>query len=83
MVKRIKSAVLASSTKTRVVGLMVGALLVVTAGFVAAAERLGDKRLLRQEEWGTQDSPKRFVHGQRDRDILEPSRPAGTSRPAR
>ena len=36
MVKRIKSAVLASSTKALVVGLMVGALLVVTAGFVAA-----------------------------------------------
>jgi hypothetical protein len=36
MVKRIKSAVLPSSTKTLVVGLMVAALLVVTAGFVAA-----------------------------------------------
>jgi hypothetical protein len=36
MVKRIKSAVLASSTKALVVGLMVGALLVATAGFVAA-----------------------------------------------
>jgi hypothetical protein len=36
MVKRIKSAVLASSTKAVVVGLMVAALLVATAGFVAA-----------------------------------------------
>lgn len=36
MVKRIKSAVLASSKKALVVGLMVGALLVATAGFVAA-----------------------------------------------
>jgi hypothetical protein len=36
MVKRIKTAVLASSTKALVVGVMVGALLVATAGFVAA-----------------------------------------------
>jgi hypothetical protein len=36
MLKRIKSAVLPSSTKALVVGLMVAALLVVTAGFVAA-----------------------------------------------
>jgi hypothetical protein len=36
MLKRIKSAVLPSSTKTLVVGLMVAALLVVTAGYVAA-----------------------------------------------
>jgi hypothetical protein len=36
MLKRIKLAVLASSTKALVVGLMVGALLVATAGFVAA-----------------------------------------------
>jgi hypothetical protein len=36
MLKRIKSAVLSLSTKTLVVGLMVAALLVVTAGFVAA-----------------------------------------------
>jgi hypothetical protein len=36
MVKRIKSAVLASSPKALVAGLMVGALLVATAGFVAA-----------------------------------------------
>ena len=36
MVKRIKSAVLASSTKALVVGLIVAALLVATAGFVAA-----------------------------------------------
>src|SRR5215218_6764963 len=36
MLKRIKSAVLPSSTKAVVVGLMVAALLVVTAGVVAA-----------------------------------------------
>ena len=36
MLKRIKSAVLPSSTKGLVVGLMVAALLVVTAGYVAA-----------------------------------------------
>jgi hypothetical protein len=36
MVTRIKSAVLASSTKALVVGVMVGALLVATAGFVVA-----------------------------------------------
>jgi hypothetical protein len=36
MLKRIKSAVLPSSTKAVVVGLMVAALLVVTSGFVAA-----------------------------------------------
>jgi hypothetical protein len=38
MVKRIKSAVLPSSTKGLVVGLIVAALLVVTAGFVAAQD---------------------------------------------
>src|SRR5215216_3441947 len=38
MVKRIKSAVLRPSAKTLVVGLMVAALLVVTAGFVAAQD---------------------------------------------
>lgn len=38
MLKRIKSAVLASSTKALVVGLMVAALLVVAAGFVAAQD---------------------------------------------
>jgi hypothetical protein len=36
VLKRIKSAILPSSTKALVVGLMVAALLVATAGFVAA-----------------------------------------------
>jgi hypothetical protein len=36
MLKRIKSGVLASSPKALVISLMVGALLVATAGFVAA-----------------------------------------------
>jgi hypothetical protein len=38
MLKRIKSAVLPSSPKAVVVGLMVAALLVVTAGFVVAQD---------------------------------------------
>jgi hypothetical protein len=52
-------------------------------GCGGAEHHHGDKRLLRQEERGTQVSPKRIVHGQRDRDILERSRAAGTSRTTR
>jgi hypothetical protein len=45
MLKRIKSAVLPSSTKALVVGLMVAALLVVTAGFVTAQSTTGSTEI--------------------------------------